>query len=133
MQMMSLGSFAFGLPTLAYQDLSRKLGWRYAENPRVGARPGDQFLGRDAETLDLKGVIIGPMGGKRESLETLEAMADTGQGFPAVLGSGLVLGTFKIMSIADDQSLFFEDGEPRKTDFAISLKRTDDAAQAGAR
>ena len=133
MEMMSLGSFAFGLPTLAYLEKSRKIGWRFAENPRVGARPADQFLGRDAETLDLKGVILGPIGGKRASLETLEAMADTGQGFPVVLGSGRVLGTYRIASLTDDQSLFFEDGEPRRTDFAISLKRTDDAAQVNAR
>lgn len=133
MKMLSWGSFVFSLPTLAYQELSRKVGWRFAENARVGARPADQYLGRDAETVELKGVIVGPIGGKRSSLDTLESMADTGRGYPLVTGSGRVLGTFKARSLSDDQSLFFEDGEPRKTDFALSLSRTDDPGQeAGA-
>lgn len=132
MKMMSLGPFVFSLGTLAYQELARKLEWRYAANDRVGRRPADQFLGRGAETIELKGGIVGPMGGKRSSLATLEAMADEGAGYPLVTGSGRVMGTFLILALADDQSVFFEDGEPRKTDFAISLRRTDDASQGGA-
>lgn len=124
--MMALGLFVFGLPTVPYQQLQRQLAWRHPENSRVGARPTSQFIGRGPEIVTLSGVLYPEITGGRVSLAALEAMADTGKAWPLIEGTGLFYGLYVIEEQATTHSEFFPDGAPRKIEFTLKLKRTDD-------
>lgn len=124
--MMALGLFVFGLPTVPYQQLQRQLAWRHPSNSRVGARPTAQFIGRGDETVTLSGVLYPEITGGRVSLAALEAMADTGKAWPLIEGTGLFYGLYVIEEQATTHSEFFPDGAPRKIEFTLKLKRTDD-------
>ncbi len=120
-KMMSLGMFVFSLPTLAYQELQRKRGWRFASNQRVGAKDAIQFVGADLETISLSGSAPAELMQGRASLDTLIEMAKDGEAWPLVDGTGLVFGNFVITAIDERHSRFFPDGTPRLIDFGIDL------------
>lgn len=136
--MMSLGMFVFSLPTLAYQDLARKTGWRHAEATRVGARAASQFVGPGADTITLGGLLVPDVAGTRGSIDELRAMGDkggsgdNGEGWPLVDGTGKVLGAWRLDDLSETQTLFFQDGVPRKTDFSLTLTRVDEPSDGDA-
>ncbi|SUJ23459.1 Phage protein U [Sphingomonas paucimobilis] len=41
--LLSLGLFAFGIDTLAFDEIQRKSSWRHATATRIGARDASQF------------------------------------------------------------------------------------------
>ena len=130
---MSLGLFVFSLPTLAYQELSRRTSWRHGKASRVGARPASQFLGQGEEPIRFTGLIAPEVTGDPASLQTLRDMGDQGDAYPLVAGSGEVLGAFVITDLDVKSTLFFGDGTPRQIEFELSLDRVDDDdAQAAA-
>jgi hypothetical protein len=43
--LLTLGMFVFGMDTLAYSDLQRRITWRHEASDRFGARPAVQFIG----------------------------------------------------------------------------------------
>lgn len=124
--MMALGMFVFSLPTLAYQELQRKSAWRHPELSRVGAPPAVQFLGPEAEKISLSGVLVPDAAGQRSTLADLRRMGDDGGPWSLVTGAGEVLGSWVIESLDESQSVFFEDGAPRRSDFTLALKQVDD-------
>lgn len=123
MSMLALGMFLFDIGTLPYQELVRSTDWRHAESARVGARPAVQFLGPGADTISLTGALMPEVAGRYSALRTIRDMGDTGEAYPLVTGTGLVLGAFVITRLDERQSLFFVDGVPRKADFGIDLRR----------
>lgn len=124
--MLSLGMFVFSLSTLAYQELQRQTNWRHASNSRVGAAPALQFVGRGDDTITLPGVILPELAGSTFSLDALRLMANTGKAWPMVEGSGRIYGLWVIDSLSETKTLFFRDGTPRRIEFTLTLKRTDD-------
>lgn len=124
--MMALGFFVFSLHTAAYQEMQRQLAWRHASVPRVGDRPASQYVGPDDETITLNGVLLPELAGARISLDVLQAMADTGDAWPLIEGTGRIYGLYVIEGLQTTRSLFFPDGAARRIDFAISLKRVAD-------
>ena len=60
-------------------------------------------------------------------------MADTGEPFPLVEGTGVVYGSYVITAVNATHSLFWPDGSPRRVEFTLSLKRVDTPAQKQAR
>jgi phage protein U len=130
--MMTLGTFVFSLPTLAYQQFQRQMAWRHASSERITARPANQFLGPGEETIELSGVIAPQITGKVVSLDVLQAMADAGEPMPLVEGTGRVYGAYVILSLNTTRTLFFKDGAARRIDFNLSLRRVDAPAQARA-
>ncbi|MCF5931053.1 phage tail protein, partial [Xanthomonas perforans] len=60
------------------------------------------------------------------SLDTLRQLAADGEPLPLVDGAGVVYGPYLLLSINETASLFFEDGTPRRIEFQLSLRRTDD-------
>lgn len=127
--MLALGFFVFGLHTAAYQEFQRQLAWRHASVPRVGARPASQFVGPADETITLNGVLLPELAGSNQSLDELQAMADTGDAWPLIEGTGRVYGLYVIEQITTTRSLFFADGAARRIEFTLALKRVDDAEQ----
>ena len=124
--MMALGFFVFSLHTAAYQELQRQLAWRHASVPRVGDRPASQYIGPDDETIILNGALLPELAGERISLDVLQAMADTGDAWPLIEGTGRIYGLYVIESLQTTNTLFFQDGAARRIDFALSLKRVAD-------
>ncbi|AZE54035.1 Phage tail protein [Pseudomonas synxantha] len=124
--MLSLGMFVFSLSTLAYQELQRQTNWRHASNSRVGAPPALQFVGRGDDTITLPGIILPELAGSVLSLDALRLMANTGKAWPMVEGTGRIYGLWVIESLSETKTVFFRDGTPRRVEFTLTLKRTDD-------
>jgi uncharacterized protein len=130
--LMCLGQFVFQLPDLAYSELQRSTAWRHASNSRVGARPALQFVGPGDDTITLTGVLMPEITGTLQSLLTLRQMADAGDAYAMIDGAGHLFGAWVIESINEGGSAFTPDGIARRTDFNISLKRSDDALVSSA-
>lgn len=124
--MLALGMFVFSLSTAAYQELQRQTNWRHASNSRVGAPPALQFVGRGEDTITLPGIILPELAGSVLSLDALRLMANTGKAWPMVEGTGRIYGLWVIDTLSETKTLFFRDGTPRRIEFTLALKRTDD-------
>ena len=128
MPMMTLGTFVFSLPTLAYQQLQRQNEWRHPSSERVKARPAYQYVGPGEETIQLSGSVAKELTAGEPSLNTLRDLAEDGSPLPLVDGRGYVYGAYVIKSIAETQGNFFKDGAARKLEFSMSLVRVDEAS-----
>jgi len=126
--MMGYGQFVFSLTTLAYQDLERNAEWRHPSNSRVGGRPASQFVGPGEETTTLSGVLFPAFMGSTKSLDLLREMANTGQAWPLVAGSGRVYGAFVITNLREHETHHLAEGTAQRIEFTITLKRVDDDA-----
>tara|TARA_R110002167_G_scaffold98718_12_gene259439 strand:+ start:467 stop:895 length:429 start_codon:yes stop_codon:yes gene_type:complete len=124
--MMSLGLFVWSLNTLSYQDLQRQSAWRHPSQSRVGQRPARQFVGPGDDSITLSGWLAPELSGERVSLALLRAMADAGEPYVLVAGTGKVYGLWVIESLSEDHSLFYPNGQARRIEFSLSLARVDD-------
>lgn len=124
--LMALGQFVFQLSTLAYHELQRVSEWRHASNSRVGARPAMQFVGPGEDTITILGTLVPEIAGSRNSLQQLRTMADAGNAYAMVDGTGAVLGAWVITTLTEAGSAFVNVGVARKTDFVLTLKHADD-------
>lgn len=124
--MLAFGQFAFGMDTLAYQTFERQTSWRHPTSSRVGVRPATQFLGPDADTIELSGLLVPEFAGNRMTLEELRAMGDAGGAWPLVGGDGAVFGQFVLERVREGRTIFLADGTPRRIEFSLSFKRVDD-------
>lgn len=125
--LMALGQFVFDLPTLAYHELQRSTDWRHPGNSRVGAREALQFVGLGEDTITVSGTLVPEIAGTLDSLRQLRAMADAGDAYALVDGTGMVLGAWVITSLQETGSAFVDVGVARRTDFTLSLKHAEDA------
>ena len=101
--------------------------YRYGVNNRVGKRPAVQFIGLDNDDITLSGTLLPSLTGGRLSLLVLEQMAETGRAWSLIDGTGNIYGMYVIEEITQSKSEFFVDGAPRKIDFTLKLKRTDES------
>lgn len=125
--LMCLGQFPFTTDTLTFTQIQRQRSWQYADNSVAKGRKKRQFIGSGDDTVSLPGLIYQEHGiGNRFAIDDLAAMADTGQGFVLVDGSGYLYGVFTIDSIDETKEVLLFDGVPRKIDFTIKLTRVDD-------
>lgn len=124
---MSLGQFLFKTSTLAFQEIQRQRAWNYADNAIAFGRTKKQFMGAGEDTVTLPGLIYEEYGfGSRFALDEVASMADTGQGFVLMDGSGYLYGVYVINSIDETKSILLDNGVPRKVDYTLKLSRTDD-------
>jgi len=122
--MLALDMFAFEIGTLPYQELARDWSWRHGQSERYGALPASQYVGPGAEKISLSGALIPGEGiGRYSAIETIRELADTGDAYPLVSGTGEVFGDYIIRSLKLTQTLFFVDGLARKSDFSLELER----------
>lgn len=124
--MMALGMFVFSLETLTYQEFQRQTEWRHGSTSRIGTNPARQYLGRGDDSITLPGVLLPALAGSQLSLDALRTMADTGKAWPLVEGTGKIYGTWIIESLSETRTLFFRDGQARRIEFTLALKRIDD-------
>lgn len=129
--LMSLGFFVFMRQTVPFAETSREISYNHPTNAVVGKLPRTQFTGKASETLSISGTLIPEITGGKLSLTALELMAERGKAYPLIDGATfMVQGWFVIENISIQSSEFFGDGTPRKIDFSLSLKRTDDSLMA---
>ncbi|MDB0554543.1 phage tail protein, partial [Ralstonia solanacearum] len=95
-------------------------------NNRVGRRPARQFTGQDDETITLSGKLLPELTGGEWTLAALEAMANTGDAYTLIEGTGHYYGQFVIEGLDIKRTFFFQDGAARAVDFTIKLARVDD-------
>lgn len=131
MHMMALGQFIFSLPTLAYNDFKRQSSWRHPSNSRVGARPARQSLGPGDDTISLSGLLVPEFAGRKGALNELRAMADKGNAWSLVDGTGEVFGAWVIENVNETGTLHMDNGAPRRIEFDLQLARVDDAQADG--
>ncbi|KAE9535297.1 phage tail protein [Ursidibacter arcticus] len=126
--LMSLGFFVFMRQTIPFQETSRDVSWNHPTNNVVGKLPRTQFTGKAGETITLSGTLMPEITGGRMSLLALEMMAEKGVPYPLIDGATFMIkGWFVIESINEQCTELFGDGTPRKIDFSMTLKRTDDS------
>jgi len=125
--MMVLGMFVFSLPTLAYQELQRQTQWKFASNARVGRRDAVQFTGKGDDLITLTGWIAPELTGSAFSLDALRLMADTGKSWFLIQGTGRIYGSYVIESMDEGRTVLDGDGDAKRIEFTIKLKRTDDS------
>jgi phage protein U len=121
--MMVLGMFVFELASAPYQTLEQSKSWRHASQTRIGTGPAHQFLGPDAETITLSGALYEELNAGEVSLLVLDEMANTGEKYFLIEGTGWIYGEYVIESIKTTRSLFYQNGSARKIEFNLSLKR----------
>ncbi|MEJ2800887.1 hypothetical protein EC845_1945 [Comamonas sp. BIGb0124] len=124
--MLCLGQFVFSLSTASYQELQHRTSWKHPTQSRVGARDASQFVGAGEETITLNGSMVPEFAGDPESLDTLRAMGNLGHAWALVEGSGITYGAFVITDLQETKSYFLSDGQARKIEFTLSLRRTDE-------
>lgn len=130
--LLALGLFCFEIPTLAYDELQRRMDWQHARSARIGARDAVQYVGPGEDKIALSGRAMAELSDGAASLDQLRTMADKGEAWALVDGTGRVLGAFVITGIDERQSVFLPDGTARQISFGIELLRVDDPTSAAA-
>lgn len=125
MIMMILGPFRFSVSTAAYQEFSRVSEYRWAAQDVFGERPRLQFTGLGAETATLDGSIFPEYRGGLEQLNSMRAIASTGQPQQMIDGNGRLLGRWVIERVQEKQTIFAAFGVPKRQDFTLQLRRYD--------
>ncbi|MCT8469441.1 phage tail protein [Chromohalobacter canadensis] len=124
--LMALGMFVFEVGSVPYQKLKRATQWRHASQSRVGDRPAYQFVGPGSDTITLSGTLLPEFTGGRLDLDEIRDMADKGQAWPLVEGTGRQYGLWVITKVDETSSAFFRDGAAAKIDFTMTLEHVDD-------
>lgn len=120
--MMMLGAFPFMLETAAYQQLKRSSTYRWKEQPRIGRKPAQQYVGPGADRITLKGEILPHWKGGYEQLDLMRAQAARGKPLVLLEGSGgYVLGDWVILKVEETESEHMADGSPRVIGFSLTL------------
>lgn len=119
----ALGLFVFEMASFPFSEFSRKQAWEHARSERFGTRAASQYTGPGNDGVTLGGAIVPEATGSYGAIATLRAMADEGDGYPLVDGSGAVLGVFVIVSLSEARKHLLVDGTPRMIDFSIELER----------
>ncbi len=123
--LLSLGMFVFGMDTLAYDELNRRMAWRHPGSERFGARDASQYVGPGPDTITIAGLVVPEIAGSYSAIETLISMADSGDSFDLLDGLGRVLGTFRIDQLEETHHGVMAGGIPRGKGFSIELTRVD--------
>ena len=124
-ELLKLGMFVFGMDSLAYDELSRRMNWRHALSDRFMARAASQFVGPGDDVISMSGLLVPEIGGSYSVIERLIEMAATGDHWPLIDGNGNVLGQFRILSLEQTQRVIMAGGLARMTGFNIELERHD--------
>ena len=123
-----LGGFAFATGTASPQEVGHGRTWEWVENEVIGRNPTLQFTGPKPETLEFKGTILPMWKGTGLSIDALALLAAQGTPLLLVNGVGMVMGYWVISQIQDTRSKLIDNGQPKKIEFSISLKRYGDTA-----
>ena len=123
MQLAALGLFVFEFATWPFEQLSRRSDWNWPGSGRVGARDALQFTGPGEDRVSIEGRLCPEAAGSYGAIDTLRAMAETGDEHALVLGTSEVWGNFAIIGVDERRRNLMDDGTPRLIDFTLDLRR----------
>lgn len=121
--MISLGLFVFSLKTAPFEKQNRTTDFRWAENQRFGRGAVAQFLGPGEDNITLEGTLAPQITGGESNLSRLRLMAASGKAWLMVTGRAVPMGYWYIREISEDKTHFTDDGQARKIEFSVDLKR----------
>lgn len=130
--MMLLGPVFFSVETAAYEQLQRSNQYQWASQSRLGhpvlkhlgvGGPAHQYIGPGEESISLNGTIYPQYKGGPLQISLIRLSAGLGVALPLIDGNGFVYGRWLIESVQETNSVFFSNGDPRKIDFSLSLKK----------
>ncbi|GGW45144.1 tail assembly protein [Vreelandella hamiltonii] len=124
--LMALGMFVFEIRSVPYQELKRITEWRHASQSRVGERPAYQYIGQGIDTINLSGTLLPTFTGGRFSLDEIREMANQGNAWPLVEGTGRQYGLWVVTRVEETSTHFFRDGAAEKIEFILTLEHVDD-------
>lgn len=137
---LNLGGALFSVSTAALNSLARQSSFSWVTKERINRRPALEYTGRGEESISLEGHIYphfepygnGQVVGIRQ-LDKFYQMAEQGVPFDLVTGDGRALGLFCILSIHEEQAVFFDNGAFRSQAFSMELAyyAEDDGPSAG--
>lgn len=131
--MMSLDQFVFSLSTAPFKELQRQRNWKHRTNSRASTRDASQFTGVGGDTITLNGMVAEDNSiGTAASLDELAKMADVGEAYVLVDGTGVVFGAFVIESLNETETYHTPEGVARKIEFNLTIRRVDDTAMSKA-
>lgn len=119
--MMALGAFRFGIGQANYQNFTHEAAFRWEKVDRVGRAPALQYLGPDAETITLEGVIYPHYRGGLRQVDLMRTQARLGQPLILVDGLGFVWKRWVIAQVSEKRSVLWANGAPRRIDFTVQL------------
>lgn len=121
--------FYFNLDTAAFDELRRQTEFRWASQERLSRRPAQQGVGMGEEKLSLKGAIFPTFKGGLKQLDTLRTIGAKLLPLNLTTGYGLVLGTWCLRSLEEEQGALLAGGIPRKQTFSLEFTRYGDDMQ----
>lgn len=129
MHTLALGTFVFNLRSLPLSVLKRTREFRHPTVDRVGARPASQFAGPGEDRVQLTGVMPLEFSGGLAPVDTLAAIANSGESRMLVTGYGEVLGAYVVTGFDETHRDMHVDGMPRVVEYDIALRRVDDPTE----
>ena len=123
MPLMTLGLFTFELKSAPFETIARSTGQRWATKDRVAAPPAAQYVGPGADQLTIDGTLMPELTGGRASLDKLRDMAAQGKAWALIDGTGKNQGRWYVEEVTERGSFHTLDGNPRKMEFTLTLKR----------
>ena len=121
--LVAIGMFVFGVDGPTFEELERRVDWKWEASPRYGERDALQFTGPGEDKISISGLLVPEIAGAYSDIEKLREMGDSGEVQDVVLGTGKVLGQYVIKAVDDRQQYFLAGGVPRQVDFAVDLLR----------
>lgn len=121
--------FYFNLDTAAFDELRRSTAFRWASQERLSRRPAQQAIGLGEEKLSLKGVIFPGFKGGLQQPDTLRSLGAKLLPLSLTTGYGVVLGSWCLTSVEEEQSALLQGGIPRKQAFTLEFVRYGDDLQ----
>lgn len=113
--------YYFNLNTAAFDELSRKTGFRWAGQERLGREIAQQAVGQGEDKLTIKGAIFPGFRGGLTQLDTLRSIGRQLRPLSLTTGYGNVLGTWCLLNVDEDQSALLAGGIPRKQAFSLEF------------
>ncbi|WP_397452537.1 phage tail protein [Pseudomonas sp. NA-150] len=121
--------YYFNLDTAAFDELRRQTDFRWASQERLSRRPARQGIGPGDDKITLKGAIYPSFKGGLEQLNTLRRMGTQLEPLSLTTGFGVVLGTWCLSRLEEEQSALLQGGIPRKQSFTLEFSRYGDDMQ----
>lgn len=121
--LIAIGMFVFRTDGPTFDELERRVDFKWEASPRYGERDALQFTGPGEDKITISGKLVPEIAGSYSDIETLREMGDIGEVQDVVLGTGKVLGQYVIKAVDDRQESIVAGGMARVVDFAVDLLR----------
>ena len=122
-EMMSLGDFHFETGTAAYARLRQEAEYHWPGQSRIGGQTALQYVGEGERSMELDGVIYPLHSGGLGQMDALRGLASAGRPLLLTDGRGRVWGRWAIRRVTETQSVFFDNGVPRRIEFRLRISR----------